>query len=253
MTGSDGGRFARGVALLRSDGIGGLVRWAGDYAQRHKWVVWLTEFYVMYLLFMPEAAGLAGPADVVFSMADPSDLAAMVACTRGEEHPARLSALFTGFFAAGHNCAVARDQHGIVGYLWAFRGEYVLTFDAYGPHSMLVILEPNAVFTGNAFVRSDSRRRGIFRNLKHYLMRQYSPGTHFYTSINRENSASLTANRRLGFVPLATLRLLGLGSQAALWWRPADSAHWLRAGLRWPTMTMRPSAAHMTIGAPSAR
>ena len=32
MTGSGGGRFAKGVALLRSDGIGGLVRWAGAYA-----------------------------------------------------------------------------------------------------------------------------------------------------------------------------------------------------------------------------
>jgi len=161
--------------------------------------------------------------------------------------------LFTGFFAAGHNCAVARDQHGIVGYLWAFRGEYAVTFDEYGPLSMQAILEPNAVFTGNAFVRSDSRRRGIFRNLMHYLMRQYPPGAHFYTWIYRENTASLTAHWHLGFAPLATLRLLGLGSRAALWWRPADSAHWLRAGLRWPTMTMRLHGAHMTISAPSAR
>jgi len=253
MTGSDRGRFAKGIALLRNESIGDLVRRAGAYAQHHGWILWSTEICVMYLRSLPETAGVEAPAGTVFSLAELSDLAAMVACAGEEEDSAHLFTLFAGFFAAGHRCAVARNRHGIAGYLWEFRDEYVLTLDAYGPHSMQVKLEPNAVFTGNAYVRPDSRRHGLYRNLKHFLMRQSPPETAFYTWINRQNTASLGANRNLGFTLLATLRFVGLGSGSALWWRPADSARWLRAGLRWPAMTIQLSGARMTIGVPAPR
>lgn len=144
----------------------------------------------------------------VFAEAYPREADELAACSTGDpESRARLQELFSQFFASGHRCVVARQDDRIIGHLWAFTNEYTITTDDYHLTRLPVTLDADSVFSGNAFVAQGHRNRGVFRQLKLYLMGKYPTGTHFYTWVDELNNASLAVNRALGFAPLAKLRV----------------------------------------------
>jgi GNAT superfamily N-acetyltransferase len=190
----------------------------------------------------PLPLAMADPAtalDARFSCADEADLDAIAACA-DDDPPTRAQrlGLFRHFLAAGHCCAVARADDRVIGYVWAFAEAYLLTVDDYGHTRLPVGLEVGAIFTGNGYVTPSARNHGIFRHLKRYLMRQYPPGTPFYTSVNALNDASLAANRALGFTPLALVRFAGPLAHTRLSVCDLGTGHWTHFGRCWPAFTI---------------
>ena len=224
-------RFAKAFELLRNGKVSDLLIRAGNSAQEHHWLVWLTTMAIMYSAGTPPSLYLPALENLFFSLAEPSDVAALMACTGCSD--IRLSRLFDDWFAAGHVCATARDETAIVGYVWAFTDEYVLTLDDYQKCSLPIAIEQGAIFTGTGFVHEAYRNRTLFRQLKYFLMQQYGTGTRFYSAINTLNLPSLKASDSLGFVPVAHLRFAGFGNRSSMWFQDLGSRGWRAAGMSW--------------------
>lgn len=165
------------------------------------------------------------------------DLAACAGHNRRRR--ARLAELYRTFFAAGARCFVARLDDRMIGHLWAFSGEYTITVDDYRHTRLGLALDDGSVFTGNAHVTREFRNSGVFRQLKAFAVRDYPPGTRFYTWVDRMNDASLAVNRTMGYQPIARIRWTGRGARWNLALCPTGAASWTRLGRApWPRLRL---------------
>jgi hypothetical protein len=177
------------------------------------------------------------PAGYEFSGAPEEEIREITACSsRTRSAGAYSTTLFRQFFRAGHRCVVARSQGRVVGHLWAFAGEYVVTVDDYRYTQLKIALDRMSVFTGNGYVDPHHRDHGVFRRLKLYLMHQYPAGTNFYAWVDESNAASLAANRALGFEPMAVLRFNGSPSRRQLTLHHLGGDQWIDLQRPWPTL-----------------
>jgi GNAT superfamily N-acetyltransferase len=117
-------------------------------------------------------------------------------------------------------CITVRHQGRVVAYLCAFARNYLLTFDDYGPKTLSLTLDETAIFLGNAFVRPEYRRKGLFAYLMRDFTERYPRGTRFFGHIDSDNVHSFNSHRRLGYVPLLTVICLGLGPARFFFQRP---------------------------------
>lgn len=179
------------------------------------------------------------PAGYFFTRAREDELDEMAGCVGNDPATrAQLAELYRRFYAAGHQCAIVRTQDRMIGHLWAFSREYIVTIDDYKKTNLPFELDSNSVFTGNAFVAPEHRNRGVFQHLKLFLMREYPAKTRFYTWVDQTNTPSLAANRALGFEQLAVLRFAGPVSHSFLSLREASARAWTHFGRHWPRLRL---------------
>ena len=155
-----------------------------------------------------------------FAVADASILEELVECT---DIPASVELRRQGLarvLALGPSCITARRDGRLVAYLFAFTGEYLLTYDDYGPRTLRFALDEKAVFLGNVFIRAEYRMRGLFPHLLRFCVDSYPPGTRFFGHMDADNVHSFNSHRRLGFVPLLTITCLGVGPTRIFLQRP---------------------------------
>ncbi len=180
---------------------------------------------------------IEAPAGYEFSLASETDVEEISACSnRDIAARAYSTTLFRQFFRAGHRCAVVRARGEMIGHLWAFKDEYIITLDDYRYTRLTIALETTSIFTGNAYIAPRHRDHGVFRQLKLYLMHQHARGTRFYAWVDELNGASLAANRVLGFEPLAVLRFGGSETQRQLSLQTFNSDEWLALDRPWPVL-----------------
>lgn len=230
-------RLERFLAHYREGGLKRVLKVSAYYGFAHGLALWLTDIQILGLIEPVEAQTFQPLIGYTFGFATIMNLDAILACAPVADR-AYLGVLFRKFFHDGSRCAIVLNEERVVGYIWAFTGEYVVTLDDYRRRNLNVRLDSRSVFTGNAYVTPQHRGRGLFQRLKLYLMRHYPPGTHFYTSISDLNIPSLAANHRLGFRKLATLRFVGVFSHTLLYVREKESRQWRAFHTRWPNLKL---------------
>ena len=228
-------RFERILAHYRDGGIRRVLKHVANYACSHHWVLWMADMHILGLAGSTESQALQPLPNYTFRFATETDLDAILACAPLDER-SQLDELFRKFFHAGTRCAIALFESRVVGYLWAFTGEYVITLDDYQRCNLHVRLPSGAVFTGTAYVALLHRGRGLYQRLKRHLMSGYPSDTNFYTSAGDLNAPSLAASRKLGFSTLATLRFVGVFSYTLLYVREAGNHRWRPLHTRWPAL-----------------
>jgi hypothetical protein len=230
-------KLDRFLAHYREGGFGRVLKVLASYGFVHGWALWLADIQILGLMDPVETQTFQPLAGYTFGLATLMNLDAILACAPvvDREH---LGVMFRKFFHDGSRCAIVLNEERVVGYVWAFTGAYVITLDDYRRRNLSVRLDSCSVFTGNAYVASLHRGRGLFQRLKLHLMQHYPPGTHFYTSISDLNAPSLAANRRLGFSKLATLRFIGVFSHTLLYVREKESHQWRAFRTRWPNLKL---------------
>jgi GNAT superfamily N-acetyltransferase len=230
-------RLEQFLAHYREGGFKRVLKVLAYYGFAHGWALWLADIEILGLVEPVDAQTFQLLTGYTFGFATIMNLDAILACAPvvDREH---LGVLFRKFFRDGSRCAIVLNEERVVGYIWAFTGEYVVTLDDYRRRNLSVRLDSCSVFTGNAYVASQHRGRGLFQRLKLYLMQHYPPGTHFYTSISDLNAPSLAANHRLGFRKLAMLRFIGVFSRTLFYMREKDGRPWQAFRTRWPTLKL---------------
>ncbi len=143
-----------------------------------------------------------------FERATADGLDELMACQG--DRPETPRAFLADLFDAGHECFVARMSGQVVGYFWAFRGSYLLTFDGDPRRALRISLPERGVFFGNGFIARAHRLRGLFPHLVNHVSGQY-PGARCFSSVLHTNLGSLQAHRRMGFLPLLTVACAGVG------------------------------------------
>lgn len=230
-------RIEQFLAHYREGGFKRVLKVLAYYGFAHGSALWLADIQILGLMDPAEAQSFQPLTGYSFEFATSMDLDAILACAPVVDRE-YLGLLFRKFFHDGSRCAIVLNEERVVGYLWAFTGEYVITLDDYRWRNLGVRLDSRSVFTGNAYVVSQHRGHGLFQRLKLYLMQHYPPGTHFYTSISDLNAPSLAANRRLGFSKLATLRFIGVFSHTLLYVREKENRRWRAFRTHWPNLKL---------------
>lgn len=222
----------------RSRGFTGIAKNIAYRAYVRELPLWMIELVVLANTTATRSSDRNSKNGTVsFSMAEPKELGDIVTCTIGSDETG-LATLFAQFFAAGGRCAVARIDNQVVGYMWGFSNMYTITVDGYRTTNLVVELPDQVVFTGNAYVTPAYRNQGLFQQLKQYCLGQYPPGTSFFTWVNHENSASLAANRRLGFTPIAILKFCRFFGSVRLRIQYPVGAPWRRFGKTFPKLEL---------------
>jgi GNAT superfamily N-acetyltransferase len=230
-------RLEQFLAHCREGGFKHVLKILAYYGFAHGWALWLADIQILGLVDPAETQTFQPLTGYSFEFATAMNLDAILACAPVVDRK-HLGMLFRGFFRDGFRCAIVLNEERVVGYMWAFTDEYVVTLDDYRRRNLSVRLDSRSVFTGNAYVASPHRGRGLFQRLKLYLMQHYPPDTYFYTSISDLNAPSLAANRKLGFSKLATLRFIGVFSRTLLYVREKESRQWRAFHTRWPNLKL---------------
>ncbi|MCR4347878.1 MAG: hypothetical protein NUV55_11845 [Sulfuricaulis sp.] len=230
-------KLNRLLAHYREGGFVRIFKILASYGVANGGALWLADIQILRLMGAVETQTFQPLAGYTFGFATLMNLDAILVCAPNADR-VHLDVMFRKFFRDGARCAVALNGERVVGYVWAFTGEYVITLDDYRRCNLNVRLDSRSVFTGNAYVIPPHRGRRLFQRLKLYLMQYYPPGTHFYTSIDDLNAPSLAANRRLGFRKLATLRFVGVFSRTMLYLREKDSQRWRAFRTHWPALKL---------------
>jgi hypothetical protein len=218
-------RFKRILAHYRAGGFTRALKLLCYYGCVHNWTLWLADIQILGRPGSVEAKPLEPLAGYYFGFATENQLNAILTCAPVADRGA-LDKLFRRFFHDGYRCVVTFFEERVVGYLWAFTGEYVITLDGYRRCNLRARLPAGAVFTGNAYVTPSHRGRDLYQRMGLYLMRHYPLGTCFYAAVIDLNAPSLKVNHRLGFTEMATARFIGAFSRTLLYIRAAGSRRW---------------------------
>ncbi len=159
--------------------------------------------------------------------ADPALTEDLLACSPAAARPT-LRGVFENFFHKGARCYVARREHRVVAYVWAFSHHYVLTFDDYKSRNLNVRLDGNTVFLGNGMIDEKHRLRGLFPQLMAFVIAQWPGGMQFYSAVDRTNERSLLSHYRLGFVPCKQVLCLTLLGMTWFFKRATPKSRWTR-------------------------
>ena len=230
-------KLNRLLAHYREGGFARIFKVLAPHGFAHGGLLWLADVQILGLMGTVETQMFQPLAGYTFGFATLMNLDAILACAPVADR-AHLDVLFRKFFRTGSRCAIALNEARVVGYVWAFTGEYVITLDDYRRCNLNVRLDSRSVFTGNAYVMPQYRGRNLFQHLKLYLMQHYPSGTHFYSSIDDLNAPSLAASRRLGFRKLAMLRFVGVFSRTLLYVRETEDRRWRAFRTRWPILKL---------------
>lgn len=241
-------RLERVLAHYRDGGIRRVLKHLAHYACSHHWMLWMADMEVLGLAGSTESPVLPLLPGYTFRFATETDLEAILACVPFTER-SQLDKLFSKFFHNGTRCTVVLFESRVVGYLWAFTGEYVITLDDYRRCNLQVHLPAGTLFTGTAYVEPLHRGRGLYQRLTSYLVSEYPSGTSFYTSVSDLNAPSLAANRKLGFSTVATLRFIGVLSYKLLYIRETGGRRWYPLSTHWPVL--RVEGMHLRIESPT--
>jgi hypothetical protein len=210
----------------------------------------LSEIEILRLA-EPNAKALArAPVGYEWRCADASLTDALRACAPPDTQPT----LFSRFFRQGARCYVAIHRSRVVAYMWAFSGEYVLTYDSYRSRNLTIRLEPRSVFLGNGMIDEQHRLRGLFPHLVAFVRGQWPRGTELYSAVERANQRSLRSHYRLGFVPCARVLCVTVLGRSRFFTRAGSASPWRARRSSDPISLSAPAlAAVSTNGAGSER
>jgi len=137
--------------------------------------------------------------DYSCAQADETSIEALLACSP-EASRAVLRDSFQLFFAENARCYVVRRKDCVVGYVWLFSRQYVLTFDNYRSRNLTVALDDRTVFIGNAMIEENYHHKGLFQFLIRHAVGQLPSDTRVYSAADRTDDRSLSSHYRVGFV-----------------------------------------------------
>ncbi len=230
-------RIKRILAHYHAGGFTRVLKHLLYYACVHNWILWWADIRILVRTGPVDTKPLKPLVGYAFGFAAESQLDAILSCVPDAERDS-LDKLFRRFFHDGCRCVVAYSQKRVVGYLWAFAGEYVITLDDYRRCCLRTRFPSGAVFTGNAYVMPTHRGHDLYQHMGLYLMSHYPAGTCFYASVNDLNVPSLTVNQRLGFTEMTTARFVGVFSRTLLYMREAGDSRWRRFPAPWPDLQL---------------
>jgi hypothetical protein len=230
-------KLERFRAHYREGGGRRILKMLAYYGSTTGFGAWLADMRILCLSGAAALQPLEPLAGYTFRFAGEADLPAILACVSTVER-AYFDRLFHNFLRDGRRCVIALFEARVVGYLWAFTGEYVITLDDYRRRNVTVRLPANAAFIGNAFIASPHRSRGLYQRLTQYFMKQDPTFTNFYVLVSDLNTSSLAASHKLGFRELMTLRFVGLFSHTQLYIRETDVRRWRRFPAPWPSLKL---------------
>lgn len=183
-------------------------------------LLFVHEVDVLRLVEM-NAGALAPLTDAYeFAAAGTAILDELVECTEVPRSIEIRRQTLSKVLALSSACLTVRHHGRVVAYSCAFARNYLLTFDDYGPKTLSLTLDEATIFLGNAFVRPEYRKKGLFPHLLRDFTERYPKGTRFFGHIDSGNVHSFDSHRRLGFVPLLTVTCLGLGRARFFFQRP---------------------------------
>ena len=108
--------------------------------------------------------------------------------------------LYEYFISNGNICFVAKSMNEkVVGHIWTFKNEYILTSDDYKKTNLKIPLNIYQRFLGNGFIEKEYRLKGIFPILMKSIVNEYCTNTTFFTAIDKSNRNSFNSHKRLGF------------------------------------------------------
>jgi hypothetical protein len=157
--------------------------------------------------------------------ADATAIDALLACSPAAMRTA-LRRSFAWFFAEGARCYVVIHAGRVIGYVWVFSGEYVLTFDNYGRRNLTIPLDDRSVFIGNAMIEEDYHLRGLFQLLIRHAVRRLPPDTRVYSAADRTDDRSLLSHERIGFVRRARILCVTVLGIARFFRRDSEGQPW---------------------------
>jgi GNAT superfamily N-acetyltransferase len=208
--------------------LGGWYEVALRFSQRAllpPWLFLLTEDVIVRLNCLNERSLSRVPEGYMYSQADGSVIEALLDCSSGFNR-VLLRSVFERFFRQGARCFVARRGSQVVGYMWAFEGEYTLTYDNYQRLNLKLGLDGQSVFLGNGFIHETHRLKGLFQHLLAFIIDKWPPGTRFYSAIERTNDRSLSSHLRLGFTESFRVLCISLFSGIRYFRRAAGEGIW---------------------------
>jgi GNAT superfamily N-acetyltransferase len=129
-------------------------------------------------------------------------------------------ALFRKRFTAGERCVVAVDKGQIVGYEWfCLKSLYIEECSSYRldiPH--------DTIYAYDALVNPAYRLRGIWVSFKKYLLDEGRRigRDKLLTLVDHENTPSLKAHLRFGFVIVEQVKMLRLLNRSFFFEKPID-------------------------------
>lgn len=230
-------RLKRILAHYRAGGFARILKHLLDYGCVHHWVLWLADVKILGRVGTAETKTLQPISGYTFRSATENDLDAILLCIPVIDR-SQLDSLFRKFFHDGYRCVFVLFDKQVVGYLWAFTGEYVITLDDYRRRNLRVSFPPDAIFIGNAYVTPAHRGHGLYQRMSLYLMERCPSSACFYVSISDLNAPSIAVNHKLGFTELATLRFIGVFRRTLLYMREKDSPRWRSFHTHWPDLRL---------------
>jgi hypothetical protein len=162
------------------------------------WLFLFTEDVIVRLIRFNERSLARAPEGYVYSEGDPGVLEELLDCSAGFDREL-LRRVFGRFFREGARCFTVRQGGRVAGYMWAFEGEYTLTYDHYRRLNLKVPLDGKSVFVGNGLINENHRLKGLFQHLLAFIISQWPQDTRFYSAIERTNDRSLRSHLRVGF------------------------------------------------------
>jgi len=141
----------------------------------------------------------------------PEDIELAVRCLPAAEREPTLQ-LFRSFLRDGARFVFARHHGQVAGFLWAFAGKYVVTFDGYKHTAIQLGLPAWAAFLGNGYIGEEHRMKGLYPHLMRAGMSLHAGAMEFYAAASPSNPNSLKSHTRLGFASIADfacVRILG--------------------------------------------
>jgi len=139
--------------------------------------------------------------------------------------------LFRSYLDRGARLHVVETKGKIVGYLWGFQSEYVLTYDDYVRSNIRLRMKEPAIFFGDGYVNPAYRMKGLWPFMMARVIAGYLEEgvTTFYANIDAYNKHSYDSHRRLGFqcghkgyfmflLGLKFFRVVACGGESRFFW-----------------------------------
>ena len=119
-------KLDRFLAHCREGGFGRVLKVLASYGVGHGWALWMADIQILGLTDPLDIQTFQPLAGYTFAFATLMNLDAILACAPVVDRQ-HLGILFRKFFHDGSRCAIALNEGRVVGYIWAFTGEYVIT------------------------------------------------------------------------------------------------------------------------------
>jgi len=164
-----------------------------------------------YIIRIESRPAEGRPSNVLGSVkrADLADLPGILNCLE-VPNGSGTEKVFRDFWRMRNDCFVLESYHDakVAGLCWMFSDRYVLTYAEYASENIIFCLPEDAAFIGNAYVRPDSRRQGVYSALLAGVVNKLGWPTRIrqiLAAVECENDESRNVHAKNGFVAVAVI------------------------------------------------